>query len=57
MKLDKEQLEEKVFKGGLIQPENAVNTGLVDGFMNVDDILSTFLVMKTPLLRTVKFSK
>lgn len=57
MKLDKEQLEEKVFKGGLIQPENAVNTGLVDGFMNVDDILSTFPVMKTPLLRTVKFLK
>jgi ClpP class serine protease len=42
--MDKAAIEEKVFKGPLIEPNEAVKVGLVDGIMSVDEVLSKWLV-------------
>ena len=36
----KDEIEREVFAHSLIQPETAVKNGLVDGIMNLDDILN-----------------
>lgn len=36
MQINKEKLDNEVFKAGIIDPENAVKIGLIDGIRNID---------------------
>lgn len=40
IQLTKEAIEEKIFNAGVIDPQNAVNLGLIDGVRNIDQEIS-----------------
>lgn len=39
---DSEKIEKQIFSHSILEPEIAVKNGLIDGIMNLDDMLSNY---------------
>lgn len=56
IQLSKEAIEEKIFNAGVIDPQNAINLGLIDGVRNIDQEISNPYPTKNSATRTCRLS-